>query len=82
MHVYIYLYLYIYMAQVGNPTPPSPRSWSCMYAVCRRLYVRFGLHTPSPLWDGWGLGSGYDAPCPAYGMGRCYGGTMYNVDSL
>ena len=29
-----------------------------LYAVCRKLYVRYSLHPlPMPLWDGWGLGS-------------------------
>ena len=38
----------------GQQTPHSP---TCMYVVCRKLYVRYSLHTPPPLWDGWGQGS-------------------------
>ena len=37
------------MAQASNPPPPPMSwSWSCKYAVCRRLYVRYSLHTPPP----------------------------------
>ena len=54
----VVLYTYInhaYMVQASNPSHPLMSwLWSCMYAVCRRLYVRYSLHTPPPC----GMGGG------------------------
>ena len=63
IYKYIYIYtciLHIYISimytiqrhiwpRPATPPPPTSWSWSCMYAVCRRLYVRYSLHTPPPV---------------------------------
>ena len=48
------------MAQASNPPTPCKAHgpvYTLFVHCMQSLYVRYSLHTPPPLWDGWGLGS-------------------------
>ena len=61
------IYIYIYGPGQQPPPPPMSWSWSHMYAVCRRIYVRYSLHTPPTCGMVCGAVLWRNAPCPPRG---------------